>query len=79
MIEIYKRNDGEDTVFEKILEGYALKPDIYFHLFTSHPPCGFMAKEECQLLTWKQTFKVKPHSLGSHIARPFFLMHAHGS
>ena len=63
LTEIYKLNDGEDSIFEKALEGYALKPKIYFHLFSSHPPCGFMAKEECHMLSWKQPFKGKPHYL----------------
>ena len=62
LTEIYKLNDGEDSIFEKTPEGYALKPNIYFHLFSSHPPCGFMAREECHLLSWKQPFKGKPHS-----------------
>ena len=63
MTEIYKLNYGDDSIFDKTHEGYVLKPNIYFHLFTSHPPCGFMAKEECHLLSWKQPFKGKPHSL----------------
>ena len=63
MTEIYKLNDGDDSIFQKADDGYALKPDIHFHLFTSHPPCGFMAKEERHLLSWKRPFKGKPHSL----------------
>ena len=62
LTEIYKFNDGEDSIFEETPEGYALKPNIYFHLSSSHPPCGFIAKEECHL-SWKQPFKGKPHSL----------------
>ena len=69
MTEIYKLNDGENSIFQEADEGYVLKPNIHFHLFTSHPPCGFMAKEERHLLSWKRPFKGKPHSLqcSSHI------------
>ena len=63
LTEIYKLNDGDDSIFEKTPEGYTLKPNIYFHLFSSHPPCGFMANKERYLLSWKQPFKGKPHSL----------------
>ena len=63
MTEIYKLNDGEDSIFERTAEGYVLKSNIHFHLFTSHPPCGFMAKKERHLLSWKRPFKGKPHSL----------------
>ena len=63
MTEIYKLHDGEDSIFKETLEGYALKPNIYFHLFTSHPPCGFMANKERHLLSWKRPFKEIPHSL----------------
>ena len=63
MTEIYKLNDDADSIFKVTNEGYVLKPNIFFHLFTSHPPCGFMAKEPRHLLSWKQPFKGKPHSL----------------
>ena len=63
MTEIYKLHDGEDSIFDETPQGYALKPKIHFHLFTSHPPCGFMANRERHLLLWKQPFKGKPHSL----------------
>ena len=63
LTEIYKLYDGEDSIFEKTPEGYALKPNIHFHLFSSHLPCGFMANEKRHLLSWKQPFKGKPHSL----------------
>ena len=65
LTEIYKLNAGEVSIFEKLKtpEGYTLKPNIYFHLFSSHPPCGFMANEQRHLLSRKQPFKGKPHSL----------------
>ena len=61
--EFYKLYDREDSIFEVNEEGYSLKKDIRFHLFTSHPPCGFMAKKERHLLSWKRPFVGKPHSL----------------
>lgn len=63
MTEIYRLNDDEDSIFEKTSEGYTLKPNIHFHLFTSHPPCGFMAKEVRHFASWKLPFKGKPHSM----------------
>ena len=56
--EIYKLHDNEDSIFELNNEGYTLKKGIKFHLFTSHPPCGFMAKEERHFLSWKRPFVV---------------------
>jgi len=63
MTEIYKLHEEDDSIFEMTPEGYALKANIYFHLFTSHPPCGFMAKKERHFLSWKRPFIGKPHSL----------------
>ena len=62
--EIYKLTTQENSIFTKSdKEGYALKKGIKFHLFTSHPPCGFMAKKERHFLSWKRPFVGKPHSL----------------
>ena len=43
--------------------GYALKEGIKLHLFCADLPCGFMADEDCYLLSWKIPFKQKPHCL----------------
>lgn len=61
--EIYKLYDQQDSILEVSEEGYSLKKGIRFHLFTSHPPCGFMAKKERHFLSWKRPFVGKPHSL----------------
>ena len=61
--EIYKLYDNQNSIFEANEEGYSLKKGIRFHLFTSHPPCGFMAKKERHFLSWKRPFVRKPHSL----------------
>ena len=63
MTEIYKLKDKEDSIFQNTLEGYALRSNIYFHLFISHPPCGFMAEEKDHFLSWKQSDEGKPHIL----------------
>ena len=63
LTELCKLHQGESSIFEASDKGYILKPAIKFHLFTSHPPCGFMAKEERHLLSWKRPFKGRPHAL----------------
>ena len=63
MTELCKLYQDGDSIFDKSDEGYMLKRNVKFHLFTTHPPCGFMAKEECHLLSWKRPFKRKPHTL----------------
>ena len=61
--EIYKLYDKQDSILEVSEEGYSLRKGVRFHLFTSHPPCGFMAKKERHFLSWKRPFVGKPHSL----------------
>jgi len=63
LTELCKLHRDEDSIFEKSDKGYLLKRNVKFHLFTTHPPCGFMAKEERHLLSWKRPFKGKPHAL----------------
>ena len=63
LTELYKLHKMQDSIFEKNGEGYTLTKGIRFHLFTSHPPCGFMANKERHFLSWKQPFVGKPHSL----------------
>ena len=64
LTEIYKlRDDGDEGIFEKTDEGYALRQGIKFHLFISDPPCGFMTNKEYHFLSWKWPFEGKPHAL----------------
>ena len=64
LTELYKLHEMQDLIFEKNNDkGYILRKGIRFHLFTSHPPCGFMAKKEQHFLLWKRPFVGKPHSL----------------
>ena len=58
----YKKSP-EKSILEIKIGGYSLKNSIKFHFFTTQPPCGFMAKEERDFLSWKIPFKGKPHCL----------------
>ena len=42
-------------------DGFQLNPEYKFHLFVSHPPCGFMANESEPLISWKMPFVGEPH------------------
>ena len=44
-------------------EGFQLNPEYKFHLFISHPPCGFMTNESEPLISWKTPFVEEPHVL----------------
>ena len=44
-------------------DGFQLNPEYKFHLFVSHPPCGFMANESEPLISWKTPFVKEPHIL----------------
>ena len=65
--ESIKNEENKKRVMASILEiqpgGYALKKGVKLHLFSTKLPCGFMAEEECPLLSWKIPFKTKPHCL----------------
>ena len=58
LTELTKLHEMQDSIFE---EGYTLKKGIRFHLFTSHPPCGFMTTKKRHLLSWKRPFVGRPH------------------
>ena len=60
-IQKYGENPKKSILESKF--GFALKKDIKFHFFTTHLPCGFMAKENRHFLSWKIPFKGKPHCL----------------
>ena len=60
-IQNYGKNPKKSILECKF--GFALKKDIKFHFFTTHLPCGFMAKENHHFLSWKIPFKEKPHCL----------------
>ena len=61
--EIHRHSKNpEKSILERGF-GYTLKKGIKFHFFTTHLPCGFMAKEERHFLSWKVPFKEKPHCL----------------
>ena len=63
LTEIYKMHKCKESIFEFVEgKGYKLKDGIEFHLFTSHPPCGFMAKKERHYLSWKKPFIAIPHN-----------------
>lgn len=62
LTEIYKIHKGVDSIFDLTDKGYKLKSGIKFHLFTSHPPCGFMGKKERHNLSWKKPFQGMPHN-----------------
>ena len=60
-IQNYGRNPKKSILECRF--GFALKKDVKFHFFTTHLPCGFMAKENHPFLSWKIPFKEKPHCL----------------
>ena len=61
--EILKVQDSpNESIFHLINNEYELKRDMKFHLFVSHPPCGFMTKRELPWLSWKH-FERKPFIL----------------
>ena len=42
--------------------GFYLNPEYKFHLFTTHPPCGFIENNDDKcLLSWQIPFTVTPH------------------
>ena len=61
--EIHKYSKDPEKSILACRLGFALKEGIKFHFFTTHPPCGFMAKEKRHCLSWKIPFKGKPHCL----------------
>ena len=63
LTEIYKLHDNRESILKKTSTGYILNEGISLHLFTSHPPCGFFAKNERHFLSWKRPFEEKPHCL----------------
>lgn len=62
--EMQRYNNNSETSILKITGGrYLLKEGVKFHFFTTQLPCGFMAKEARDFLSWKIPFKGKPHCL----------------
>ena len=57
-----KNSENPNSILQRGF-GFTLKQDIRFHFFTTQPPCGFMAKKQRHLLSWKIPFKEKPHCL----------------
>ena len=55
--------DPKSSILKMQQGGYGLSEDIKLHFFCTKMPCGFMAKEDCHLLSWKVPFKGKPHCL----------------
>ena len=50
------------TIFDQTLDGFKVKENVRFHLFVSHPPCGFMTNTNLHFMSWKE-FENKPHCL----------------
>jgi len=63
LTEIYKLHNRCDSILDNTSTGYILKEGISLHIFASHPPCGFFAKDERHFLSWKRPFEGKPHCL----------------
>ena len=62
--EMYRHTkDDQMSILKMDHGGYELKEGVKLHLFTTKVPCGFMAEEDCPLLSWKVPFKDKPHCL----------------
>ena len=51
------------SILEMLPGGYRLKKGVNLHIFSTKLPCGFMAEDDCSILSWKIPFKGKPHCL----------------